>query len=487
MELCLEQGRGAIVLVPEISLTPQTVSRFRARFGDVAVLHSGLTDAERHDQWVAIHEGRIRLVVGARSALFAPVPNLGLIIIDEEHETSFKQESVPRYQARDVAMERARLEGAVCVLGSATPSLESWKAAHDVDGLKLLELTERVAGGKLPKISLVDLRSEKAESGHWLVLSSPLRMAMQSAIARNEKAILFLNRRGYAPAWQCRACGSVVQCPKCDVPVTFHKWRRRAVCHLCMAEFPIPGLCMDCKASQVQMVGVGTERAEETVQRMVPEARMGRMDRDTMIRRESYEQVLEDFSGDKLNVLLGTQMVAKGLDFPTVTVVGVLNADTALHQPDFRASERCFNLISQVSGRAGRSDLGGKVIVQTFMPDHPAVVHAAAHDFRAFARGELEERKLFNYPPYCQAIRVTFEAADLPKVEHLARAGAELIQQGQNEECQILGPAPPPVEKIRGRYRRQILIKASTSKSLEPLLPALYQLCQKQGVVVDRL
>lgn len=487
LEECVRQGRGAIVLVPEISLTPQTVARFRARFGEVAVLHSGLTDAERHDQWAAIYQGRIQIVVGARSALFAPVQRLGLIIVDEEHETSFKQESVPRYHARDVALERARLEGAVAVLGSATPSLESWFAAHQNDGLKLLELPDRVAGGKLPPIQLVDLRDEKPEHGHWLVLSSPLRVAMQRAMERGDKAILFLNRRGYAPAWHCRACGSVVQCPTCDVPVTFHKWRKRAVCHMCMVESQTPDLCQVCKASKVQLVGVGTERAEESVQRVLPSARIGRMDRDTMIRRESYEEVLEKFGGDELNVLLGTQMVAKGLDFPTVTVVGVLNADTALHQPDFRASERCFNLISQVSGRAGRSERGGTVIVQTFMPDHPAIRHASKHDFRSFAAEELEERKLFSYPPYSHSLRVTFEAADARKVEDMAQKGLALIQQTPAPLCQLLGPAPPPVERVRGRYRRQLMIKAPTKNALEPMRPALLELCQKPGIVVDRL
>ena len=507
LEECVRQGRGAIVLVPEISLTPQTVARFRARFGEVAVLHSGLTDAERHDQWKAIYSGRIQIVVGARSALFAPVQRLGLIILDEEHETSFKQESVPRYHARDVALERARLEGAVAVLGSATPSLESWLAAHSdgnglsADGvgngsetgsgslapLKLLELPDRVAGGTLPPIYLVDLREEKPEQGHWLVLSSPLREAMNRAFQQGDKAILFLNRRGYAPAWHCRACGSVVQCPTCDVPVTYHKWRRRAVCHMCMAESASPDLCQVCKASKVHLVGVGTERAEESVQRMLPAARIGRMDRDTMIRRESYEEVLEDFGGDKLNVLLGTQMVAKGLDFPTVTVVGVLNADTALHQPDFRAAERCFNLISQVSGRAGRSDRGGTVIVQTFMPDHPAIRHASKHDFRSFAAEELEERKLFGYPPYSHSLRVTFEAADARKVEDMAQKGAAMIRESSATHCQLLGPAAPPIERVRGRYRRQIMIKAPTKKALEPMRPALLELCQKPGIVVDRL
>ena len=486
LEHCLAQGRGGIVLVPEISLTPQTVSRFQARCGEVAVLHSGLTDAERHDQWKAIRSGRVRVVVGARSALFAPVQDLGLIIVDEEHESSFKQESVPRYHARDVAIERARLEGAVTVLGTATPSLEIWQASQTEHTIRLLELPERVAGGKLPQVEVVDLRSQRPEKGHWLILSSSLRTALNAAIERGEKAILFLNRRGYAPAWQCRDCGTVVHCPTCDIPITFHKWRKRALCHLCLHEQPEPKVCAPCSSTRVQLVGVGTERAEEAVERQLPNAKIVRMDRDTMLRRESYEEVLRDFAEGKYNVLLGTQMVAKGLDFPDVTVVGVLNADTALHQPDFRAAERCFNLVSQVAGRAGRSDRGGKVVVQTFLPEHPAIRHAAKHDFRSFARGELAERREFGYPPFTAAVRIVFEAADAKQVERMAQAAALELRAVAAPGCSILGPAPPPVEKVRNRMRRQLLIKAQPPLALQALHPVLQELCQKQGIVVDR-
>ena len=485
LERCLEQGRGGIVLVPEISLTPQTVSRFRARCGEVAVLHSGLTDAERHDQWKAIRSGRVRVVVGARSALFAPVPDLGLIIVDEEHESSFKQESVPRYHARDVALERARLEGAVAVLGSATPSLEIWQAAKEQRSIRLLELPDRVAGGRLPQVQVVDLRNERPEKGHWLVLSAPLRTALEEALAREEKAILFLNRRGYAPAWHCRDCGTVVHCPSCDVPITYHKWRKRALCHICLREQDQPQRCQACSSTKVQLVGVGTERAEEAVVRQLPQARIARMDRDTMLRRESYEEVLDAFRAGEYNVLLGTQMVAKGLDFPDVTVVGVLNADTALHQPDFRAAERCFDLVSQVAGRAGRSDRGGKVVVQTFLPDHPSIRHAAQHDFESFARGELAERREFQYPPFAAAVRITCEAEQAAAVDRLAQQAADALRAVQAPHCSILGPAPPPVERVRGRVRRQLLIKASPPEAIATLHPVLHELCQKQGIVVD--
>ncbi|MBL7007894.1 MAG: primosomal protein N' [Planctomycetes bacterium] len=485
LERCLAQGRGAIVLVPEIALTPQTVARFRARAGEVAVLHSGLTDAERHDQWLALREGRLRVVVGARSALFAPIPELGLIVVDEEHETSFKQESTPRYHARKVAQERAELEGAVCVLGSATPSLETWAAALD-GRVRLLELPERVAGGKLPSIEVVDMRSEKADKEHWLVISEPLRRELEGALSRGERGILFLNRRGFAPAWHCRGCGACVHCPACDVALTYHRWRKKAVCHYCMQEAPEPRSCKGC-GGPVNLVGVGTERAEDTLKRMFPRARVARMDRDTMVRRESYEEVLGAFGAGELDLLLGTQMVAKGLDFPEVTVVGVLDADTALHHPDFRAAERCFDLICQVSGRAGRSDRGGKVVVQTWIPDHPAIRAAARHDFPGFARGELAEREEFGYPPSAGGVRLQFEAADLPKVERMAREARDLLLAVAAPGTQLLGPAAPPVEKLKGRWRRQILIKARPARALLPLHPALYELCQKQGVTVDRL
>ena len=485
MDRCLAQGRGAIILVPEISLTPQTVARFRARCGEVAVLHSGLTDAERHDQWLAIREGRLRVVVGARSALFAPLSDLGLIVVDEEHETSFKQESTPRYSAREVARERARLEHAVCVLGSATPSLESYHAARRGE-LQLLELPERVAGGRLPDVQVVDMRVQKPEKGHWLVISEPLRRSLEGALERGERAILFLNRRGYSPAWHCRSCGESVPCRDCHVAITYHRWRDRALCHYCLKELPKPVECPRCRAP-VTLVGVGTERAEDTVQRLFPEARVARMDRDTMVRRELYEELLDDFGAGRIDVLLGTQMVAKGLDFPDVTVVGVLNADTALHHPDFRAAERCFNLVAQVSGRAGRSERGGSVVVQTWLPEHPAIRAAAHHDYPGFARRELAERREFVYPPYARAIRILFEHAEEARAEAASQDAARGIRNLAPRALQILGPAAPPIDKLKGKTRRQILVKSPDPKALEPIRALLYELCEKPGVTVDPL
>ncbi len=486
LDRCLEQGRGAIVLVPEIALTPQTVARFRGRCSEVAVLHSGLTDAERHDQWQALRAGRVRVVVGARSALFAPVPRLGLIIVDEEHESSFKQESVPRYHAREVARERARLEGAVCVLGSATPSLEAWQAAL-VGEITLLELRERVAGGSLPPVMVVDMRHERPEKNHWLVVSRPLEEALATALRRGERAILFLNQRGFAPAWHCPACGGSAKCPRCSVALTFHRWRKKAMCHACLAEMPPPTQCGECKGP-LTMVGVGTERAEDTLKHMFPAARIARMDRDTMVRREDYEELYRSFAAGEHDILLGTQMVAKGLDFPDVTVVGVLNADTALHHPDFRSSERCFDLIAQVAGRAGRSAKGGRVVVQTWLPDHPAIRAAVKHDFRGFAARELEERSAFGYPPCGRTVRITCEGARADRADRLAEDAAELLRAAARgvRGIEILGPAPHAIERLRGRWRRQVLVKAPLGDPFA-LQAALEDLCQREHVTVDPL
>lgn len=485
LDRCLAQGRGAIVLVPEIALTPQTVARFRGRGGEVAVLHSGLTDAERHDQWQALRSGRLRVVVGARSALFAPIPDLGLIVVDEEHETSFKQESTPRYHARDVARERARLEGAVCVLGSATPALETWAAARAGE-IRQLDLPRRVAGGNLPAVQVVDMRHEKPDKGHWLVISRPLEEALATALQRGEQSILFLNQRGFAPAWHCGACGASAQCSRCSVTLTFHRWRKKAMCHACLAEEAPPERCKECNGP-LAMVGVGTERAEDSLRRMFPSARIARMDRDTMLRRESYEEVYRAFTAGEFDVLLGTQMVAKGLDFPNVTVVGVLNADSALHHPDFRASERCFDLIAQVAGRTGRGPKGGRVVVQTWLPEHPAIQCAVRHDFPAFVTRELEERRQFRYPPAARVIRLIFESVRADRADAAAAEAAGLLRSAsRGTNCEVLGPAPHHVERLRGRWRRQILVKGPPSGPFAAQ-EALQELCQKEGVIVDPL
>ncbi|MBN1394152.1 MAG: primosomal protein N', partial [Pirellulales bacterium] len=381
-------GRQAIVLVPEISLTPQTVERFRRRFPAVAVLHSHLSDAERHWHWQRIAEGSVSVVVGARSAVFAPTPNLGMIVLDEEHESSFKQESTPRYHARDVALARAEAEGVPLVLGSATPSLESWRRAASGE-YALVEMPRRVLDRPLPTVGTIDLRAEKGRACSRGAISRQLHAAIASALDEGGQVILLLNRRGFSTHIQCPACGHVVRCPHCDIALTHHRKEEIALCHYCDYETPLPTACPGCGFSGIRYWGVGTQRLEAEVRARFPNVLSLRMDTDAMQAHGSHQRALAAFRSGKVRILLGTQMIAKGLDFPNVTLVGVINADTALHLPDFRAAERTFQLVTQVAGRTGRGPKGGRVLVQTFNPDHPAIRAAIRHDFHAFADGEL--------------------------------------------------------------------------------------------------
>jgi len=459
IEAAVEAGQGAIVLVPEIALTPQTVSWFRSRFGDVAVLHSRMTDAQRLDAWLRVSSGDVRVVVGARSALFAPVVDLGVIVVDEEHEPSFKQGSVPRYHARDVAVERARLEGAVCLLGSATPSLES-RTRASAGEFERLDLPNRVGDMPMPAVEIVDMRQEPRAKGTSGIFSQRLRVLLQSCLEHEEQAILFLNRRGFAPVLYCSSCREVVRCEQCDVGLTWHRRIDRAVCHSCCEERHRPSSCPTCTSPALQYLGSGSERVEGELSELMPTARIARMDSDTMHRREDYEETLEAFGSGELDVLVGTQMIAKGLDFPRVTLVGIISADTALHLPDFRASERTFQLLAQVAGRAGRSDLGGRIIVQTEAPDHPAVVHAAAHDYDAFAAAEDGVRAQLGYPPHGRLIRVVFEHQRQALVEECAASvGAALREELSGTGGVVLGPAIAPFAQLRGRHRHHILVK----------------------------
>ncbi len=460
IEAALERGLGAIVLVPEIALTPQTVSWFRSRFRDVAVLHSRLTDAQRLTAWRALQRGEVRVVVGARSAVFAPLPRLGVIVVDEEHEPSFKQGSTPRYNARDLAVLRARRAGALCILGSATPALESWRNARE-GRYELLELLGRVGGGALPEVEIVDMRGEPAERGPGALFSRALRSALDGALARREQAILFVNRRGFAPVLWCRACGKTLRCGQCDVSMTFHRRIARAVCHSCCEEVALPRECPTCTAPGMRLLGVGAERVQEALRQLWPAARVQRMDSDTMLRREDYEKALAAFARGEIDVLAGTQMIAKGLDFPRVTVVGIVSADANLHLPDFRASERTFQLISQVAGRAGRGDLAGRIIVQTLVPDHPAIALAARHDFPGFARREEELRAEVGYPPSGRLIRVIFEDEDRERARSAAQGVADELRAALAPlDVLVLGPAPAPIERMRGRHRENLLLKA---------------------------
>ena len=462
IEEALAAGRGAIVLVPEIALTPQTVGWFRSRFGEVAVLHSGMTDVQRHEMWRRVERRVARVVVGARSAIFAPVGDLGVVVVDEEHEPSFKQGETPRYHARDVAVMRARNAGAVCVLGSATPSLESWHNAEAGRYRRLL-LSGRVGAGRLPRVEVVDMRQERRDGEKVLLFSLRLKQLLAGALERGEQAILFQNRRGFAPNLWCAACGETVRCAQCDVALAFHRRIRRAVCHSCCEELTPPTACPGCTAPRLSYLGAGSERIEAALSRLMPKARVARMDSDTMLRREDYESVLDAFGRGEIDVLVGTQMIAKGLDFPRVTVVGVVSADNALYFPDFRAAERTFQLLAQVAGRAGRGDLEGRIVIQTTAPEHPAIRAAAAHDYEAFARSECRLRAELDYPPYGRVVRVLFEDRDEARVRTAADACAALLREriAGREGATVLGPAEAPIAMLRGRVRHHLLLKGA--------------------------
>jgi len=465
---CLELGREAIVLVPEISLTPQMVDRFKGRFGDrVAVLHSRLSQGERYDEWRKIHRGQVSVAVGARSAVFAPFTKIGLIIIDEEHESSYKQEESPKYHARDVAARRAEEHGAVLVLGSATPSLESYMAARE-GGLRLIRLPVRVGGRPMPAVHLVDMRRE-LEEGNRSMFSRRLADAIRTRLERGEQTVLLMNRRGYATFVLCRSCGHAARCPHCDISLTFHRSADVLRCHYCGHAERNPPVCPSCGSPHIRHFGTGTQRVEEELVNAFPGIRVIRMDMDTTSEKGAHEKWLNRFRDRKADVLLGTQMVAKGLDFPAVTLVGVLAADSILHLPDFRAVEKTFQLVSQVAGRAGRHQLPGEVIVQTYNPDHYAMRAAAAHDYERFAEVELKLRRDRGYPPFA---RLALATLSHPSPAILLKAGqrlAETIRALWTEEAgargldpallEVLGPVNAPIPRLKDRYRMQCMIK----------------------------
>ncbi len=453
-------GRSAIILVPEISLTPQTVGRFLSRFPEVAVLHSGLTDAERARQWLRLARSQAHVVVGARSALFAPVRNLGLIVVDEEHESSFKQQQAPRYHARESAVMRGSIENAPVVLGSATPSVEAWARAKS-GRYTLLEMPKRVGGGELPRVVLVDMRHEKPIKGNPPLMSKQLTNLIEERLKVREKVMLFLNRRGFAPVLYCSACGETIKCKDCDAPMAWHSARGRLACHHCMADMRRPELCPTCKASPPVALGSGTERVEDWVRRRFPEAVVARMDSDTMLKRESYEKVLSAVRCGDVDILVGTQMIAKGLDFPNVTLVGVVSADTGLFQPDFRAAERTFQTLSQVAGRAGRGKLKGLVVFQTLCAQSDPVMRAAQLDYEGFITSELDARRTLSYPPFGRLVRIVVEARQLAAAAKRAREIADNLRSAA-AEFSVLGPAAAPLSRVRSRFRVHVLVKAHT-------------------------
>jgi primosomal protein N' (replication factor Y) len=478
---CLERQRGAILLVPEIGLTPQLVGRVdRAladRPGSIVVLHSGVTAPARRDAYARLREGSARVAVGARSALFAPVRDLGLIVVDEEHDGSLKQDESPRYHARDVALWRARNEGAVCLLGSATPSLET---RHNVELKKIeaLELPVRVGGGGvLPAVEVIDLRARggvkearrrdrlNADEGPGVVLSAPLVDAMAQVLAGREQIVLFLNKRGYASAVLCEMCGHIETCPRCSLSLTLHRRRQVLLCHQCDHERRVPSACAECGNDALMALGLGTERLESEVVARFPDARVARLDRDSVQRKGALEETLARIHAREVDIIVGTQMIAKGHDFPGVGLVGVVLADIALSMPDFRASERAFALIAQVAGRAGRGDKAGRVLVQTFSPDVPAISFALTHDVTGFAARELLARRLHGYPPFSRAALVRVEGEAAAVVPSLAMAVATAARAGAGVgagERAVLGPAPCAVERIKGRTRWQVFIRTDS-------------------------
>jgi primosomal protein N' (replication factor Y) (superfamily II helicase) len=466
-----ERGQTAIVLVPEIALTPQTVDRFRAAFGDrIAVLHSALSEGERYDAWLALKRGEKRIVVGARSAVFAPLENLGAIIVDEEHESSYKQGETPRYHAREVAIVRARNEGAITVLGSATPSLESW--ANAASGkYTLLTLPDRVGGGRLPDVQVIDLRklpldyTGMAQGGieYGAVIREPLHDAIVECLRRGEQSILLLNRRGYSSFIQCIDCGTVATCPHCSITLTHHRNPERLICHYCLhKEDPRPD-CARCGGRNLKQRGLGTQQVERLLCERFPAARIARMDVDTTSGKWAHTRILDRVAAGEIDILLGTQMIAKGLDFPNVTLVGVVDADVGINFPDFRASERCFQLLSQVSGRAGRGEKGGRVLIQTRIPGHHAVRYAVSHDYVSFVRDEMEGRVDPAYPPNVRLVNIVFSGVVEDSTAKLAiHAGEwlrELITTRAGEEVTVVGPAPCPIERIKNRWRWHVLLK----------------------------
>ena len=482
MHAVLQAGRSAILLVPEIGLTPAVAADLHQIFGDeVAILHSGLTDRERAEQWHRIRRGEARMVVGTRSAVFAPVSNLALIIVDEEHDSSYKQEETPRYHARDVAVMRARMAGAAVVLGSATPSLESYFNAQK-DKYTLLELPDRVEQRPLPEVEILDMKEEFRETGHEQVISRRLAAEIGERLDRHEQVMVLLNRRGYAPVVLCRACGHTAQCANCAISLTHHKREHRLQCHYCGYLQAVPKVCEECGSEYVYFVGTGSEKLEELLHGMFPQARIGRLDRDTVRGRHDFERMLNQLSAGELDILVGTQMIAKGHDVHGVTLVGVVGADIALGLPDFRAAERTFQLLTQVAGRAGRGESPGKVVLQTCFPEHYAVQFAAAHDFRGFYDKELRYRSWMHYPPFNAVANVLVRGEKLDEVLKLSGLLGRWLEKTPHLGIRVLGPAAAPLSRLKRDYRYHFLLKSGSREKLNALLRSMLAYAGEQKI-----
>ena len=483
MSAVLARGRSAMMLVPEIALTPVFSQRLRSHFGDqVAIFHSSLQKGERFDEWTRVRNGEARVVIGTRSAVFAPVQNLGLIVVDEEHESTYRQQESPYYNARDVAIVRAQKESAAVVLGSATPSLESF---HNARGGKyrLLALPERIAARPMAAATIIDMRNVFLRHGKPRVFSDELLEAIQETYERREQSIIMLNRRGYSSFILCRSCGETIQCPNCDVTLTYHRSERVIVCHYCNHRKPVPKVCPSCGKKYIYYVGEGTEQLEEMLTQLFPALRVARIDRDTTARRRVFEQSLADFSTGMIDTLVGTQMLAKGHDFPNVTLVGVVSVDAGLALPDFRSAERTFQLITQVAGRAGRGDRPGKVLIQTYHPYHYALRHACAQDFEGFYNEEIRYRQNHSYPPFVALATLLVHGPDLGRVRaDSLELRKQLDAANDGRKCRILGPAPAPLSRLKGEHRFQLLLKSRSRRSLREVADIALKSVSEKGV-----
>ena len=482
MRSVLEAGRSAILLVPEIGLTPAVAADLHQIFGDeVAILHSALSDRERAEQWHRIKRGEARMVVGTRSAVFAPVSDLALIIVDEEHDSSYKQEETPRYHARDVAVMRAKMADAVVVLGSATPSLESYFNATK-NKYALIELPDRVEKRPLPEVEIVDMRLEFQETGHEQVISRKLAAEIKDRLERREQVMVLLNRRGYSPVVLCRTCGKKLECSNCAIALTHHKREHKMVCHYCGYMAPVPKVCVHCGSEYVYFLGTGSEKLEELLHGMFPQARIARLDRDTVRGHEDFERTLNALNEGELDLLVGTQMIAKGHDIHGVTLVGVVGADVALGLPDFRAAERTFQLLTQVAGRAGRGESPGKVILQTFFPDHYAVEYAARHDFTGFYEKELRFRSWMHYPPYSTLANVLVRSDQLDNALQWSGMIGKWFDQTRHEGVRVLGPAAAPIMRLKRDYRYHFVLKSPSREKLNATLRAMLAYATQQKI-----
>jgi primosomal protein N' (replication factor Y) len=483
MNKALSLGRSAMMLVPEIALTPVFSRQLRARFGDqVAIFHSSLQKGERFDEWTRVRNGQARVVIGTRSAVFAPVKNLGLIVVDEEHESSYRQQESPYYNARDVAIVRAQKESATVVLGSATPSLESFHNARK-GKYQFVRLPERIGARPMAEAKIIDMRTVFVRHGKPRVFSDELLEAIRETHERGEQSIILLNRRGYSSFILCRSCGETVQCPNCDVTLTYHRSERVIVCHYCNHRGPVPRVCPSCSKKYIYYVGEGTEQLEEMLKLLFPALRVARIDRDTTARRKVFEQSLADFSAGRIDTLVGTQMLAKGHDFPNVTLVGVVSVDAGLALPDFRSAERTFQLITQVAGRAGRGDRPGRVLIQTYHPYHYSLRHACAQDYETFFEEELRYRQNHSYPPFVALATLLIHGPDLSRVRSDSlelRKQLDLVNQ--DRKCRILGPAPAPLSRLKGEHRFQMLIKSRSRKHLREVADAALKAVADGGV-----